>query len=107
VNILKRTQLKSKLFRGSSDPTRLAILELLCVEPLTVTEIVTATGLSQSNISNHLACLRECDLVTAQQQGKYVVYRLSDDRVAQFLALADGLLADVAYGAYQCTRYTA
>lgn len=106
MNLLQqRTQLKSKLFRGFSDPTRLAILELLRVEPQTVTDIVTAIGLSQSNVSNHLACLRECDLVATQQQGKYVVYRLSDDRVAEFLTLADELLADVAHGIYQCTRY--
>lgn len=40
-----------------------------------------------------------------QQQGRYIHYQLSDDRVAQFLSLADELLADVAFGVYQCTRY--
>jgi hypothetical protein len=43
--------------------------------------------------------------VTTQQQGRYVQYQLADDRVAQFLSLADELLADVALGVYQCTRY--
>lgn len=33
-------------------------------------------------------------------------YRLSDDRVAALLGLADELLADVARGVYECTRYT-
>ena len=99
------TSLKAKLFRGFSDPSRLSILEVLRDGPRTVGEIVTATGLSQPNVSNHLSCLRDCDLVTTEQQGRYVHYQLSDDRVAQFLSLADELLADVAFGVYQCTRY--
>jgi DNA-binding transcriptional ArsR family regulator len=72
---------------------------------LTVSEIVAATGLSQSNVSNHLGCLRDCGLVTANQKGRFVYYRLSDDRVAALLRLADELLADVARGVYECTRY--
>lgn len=97
--------LKAKLYRGFGDPSRLTILEALRAGPLTVGEIVEATGLSQSNTSNHLACLRDCGLVTAEQQGRYVTYQLSDDRVGELLSLAESLLADVARGVYQCTRY--
>lgn len=96
---------KAKLFRGFSDPSRLTILEALRNEPRSVGEIVQITGLSQSNTSNHLACLRDCGLVSAEQQGRYVVYRLSDDRVHELLSLAESLLADVARGVYECTRY--
>lgn len=96
---------KAKLFRGFSDPSRLSILEALRLQPLTVGEIVEATGLSQSNTSNHLACLRDCGLVLAEQQGRYVSYRLSDDRVHELLTLAESLLSDVARGVYECTRY--
>jgi DNA-binding transcriptional ArsR family regulator len=71
---------------------------------VTVSEIVAATGLSQPNVSNHLACLRDCGLVTAEQQGRFVYYELSDKRVGQLLNLADELLADVAKGVYECTR---
>lgn len=97
--------LQAKLFRGFSDPSRLSILEALRDRPLTVSEIVEATGLSQSNVSNHLGCLRDCGLVVAEQEGRYVTYHLSDDRVAELLALAESLLADVARGVYECTRY--
>lgn len=98
--------LQAKLFRGFSDPSRLAILESLRAGPLTVGEIVRMTGLTQSNVSNHLGCLRDCGLVTARQEGRYVFYGLSDGRVDQLLRLADELLADVAKGVYECTRYT-
>jgi ArsR family transcriptional regulator, cadmium/lead-responsive transcriptional repressor len=72
-----------------------------------VNEIVQTTGLTQSNISNHLGCLRDCGLVSTQPQGRYVFYTLSDKRVDQLLCLADELLADVARGVYECTRYLA
>lgn len=97
--------LKAKLFYGFSDTSRLSILETLREKPLNVGEIVERTGLSQSNVSNHLSCLRDCGLVIREQQGRYAVYRLSDDRVGELLGLADQLLADVAQGIYECTRY--
>jgi len=98
-------QMQSKLFCGFGDPARLTILQTLRTGPMTVTEIVTATQLSQPNTSNHLRCLRECGLVTAEQQGKYVFYRLSDLRIATLLELGEALLADTARGVYECTRY--
>jgi ArsR family transcriptional regulator, cadmium/lead-responsive transcriptional repressor len=102
---VQAVDLQAKLFRGFADPSRLAILQALRAGPLTVTEVVKATGLAQSNVSNHLSCLRDCGLVASEQKGRYVRYRLSDERVAQLLDLADELLADVAKGVYQCTRY--
>ena len=103
---IQAIDLKAKLFCGFSDPSRLSILDALRAGPLTVTEIVEATSLSQSNASNHLRCLRECGLVTSTQEHRYVRYQLSDQRVAALLRLADELLADVAKGIYECTRYT-
>ncbi len=102
----KTVEMKAKLFRGFSDPSRLAILDALRGGTLSVGEIVEATGLSQSNVSNHLGCLRDCGLVAAHQEGRSVHYELGDRRVQQLLNLADELLADVAKGVYECTRYT-
>ena len=97
--------IKSKLFRGFGDSSRLSILDSLRNKRLTVSEIVEVTGLTQSNASNHLGCLRDCGLVVAEQNGRYVTYRLSDDRVDDILALAESLLADAARGVYECTHY--
>ena len=97
---------KAKLFRGLSDPSRLSILEALRNGPRSVSEIVEATGLSQPNASNHLACLLDCDLVAREQQGRFAYYALSDDRVEELLMMGDLLLADVARGVRCCTRYT-
>lgn len=100
------TALKAKLFRGFADVSRLSIVEALREGPLAVGAIVEKTGLSQSNVSNHLRCLSDCDLVVSTPQGRYTVYHLSDPRVADLLALADDLLREVARGMYECTRYT-
>jgi len=97
--------LQAKLFRGFADPSRLAILEALREGERTVSDLVQTTGFTQPNVSNHLSCLRDCGLVAVRQQGRFAYYSLSDDRVAKLLLLADELLADVARGVYECTRY--
>lgn len=97
--------LKAKLFRGFSDPSRLGILEALRGGALSVSGIVAATGLTQSNASNHLACLLDCGLVEREQRGRFHIYRIADARVEALLAGADGILEDVARGVYVCPRY--
>ena len=97
--------LQAKLFRGFADPSRLSILEALLDQERTVSDLVETTGFTQPNVSNHLSCLRDCGLVTVRQQGRFSYYSLSDDRVAKLLLLTDELLADVAKGVYECTRY--
>ena len=103
---LQSIDLTAKLFHGFADRSRLAILVALKEKPMTVSELVVATGLSQSNTSNHLGCLRDCGLVKSEQRGRFTEYALSDERVRTLLSLAEELLADVARGIYECTRYT-
>ena len=69
------------LWKGSS----LAILKALQMGARSVSEIVRETGLSQSNVSNHLARLRELHLVTARRAGKRVFYAMTDFALAQFV----------------------
>lgn len=99
--------LKAKLFRGFSDPSRLSILESVRDNARSVTEIVEISGLTQSNVSNHLACLLDCGLVEREQRGRFAFYRLADARVGQLLALGDEILTDVAHRVYVCPRYDA
>ncbi|RUE38733.1 winged helix-turn-helix transcriptional regulator [Stenotrophomonas maltophilia] len=94
----------AKLCRGLSDPSRLSILEALRSRTLTVSEIVKATGMTQSNVSNHLGCLYDCGLVRRDQEGRFVRYRLSDPRVEMLLRLSEELLADTARGVIGCTE---
>lgn len=97
--------LTAKLFRGFADASRLSILQSLRDGPRAVGEVVEATGLGQSNVSNHLRCLADCGLVRGERDGRYVRYELSDPRVGELLGRAETLLADVAHGVDACTRY--
>lgn len=99
------TAVKAKLFRGFSDMSRLSLLEALRDGPLTVTALVERTGLTQSNVLNHLACLRDCGVVIVSAQGRYALYRLSNERVATLLSLAEELLTETARGVDACPRY--
>lgn len=105
LRALPAIDLRAKLFRGLADPSRLAILEALRAGPLSVGEIVTATGLSQPNASNHLRCLSECGLVRSDQKGRFVHYRLADARIDQLLAVAGELLCSAAQGVERCRNY--
>lgn len=98
-------QLKAKFFRGFSDPTRLAILETLLDGEKNVNEIVEALGISQPNVSGHLACLRDCGLVKSEGRGKFTYYRLYDAKIRDLLDTAQSILSQVAGGIYACTRY--
>lgn len=107
LTVAHPTTVRAKLFRGFADPSRLAILDALRAGPRAVGEIVDETGRSQSNTSNHLACLLDCGLVVREQRGKFALYSLADTRVATLLSLADDVLADIGAGVYACTRYNA
>jgi ArsR family transcriptional regulator, cadmium/lead-responsive transcriptional repressor len=85
-------------------PSRLSILEALRRGALTVGEIVRETGLTQSNVSNHLGCLYGCGLVRRDQESRFVRYRLSDPRVETLLRLSEEFLADTARGVVECTQ---
>lgn len=102
----EKLKLKAKLFRGLGDSTRLTILELLRKKgERTASQIVEETGQSQSNVSNHLACLLECGLVKNRRGGKNVFYSISDKKVAKVLEESDSILTDVADRIYACTHY--
>ncbi|MEL7834953.1 metalloregulator ArsR/SmtB family transcription factor [Fodinibius sp. Rm-B-1B1-1] len=100
-------RIKAKLFRGFSDPSRLSIIEALRDGKQSVSDLVDITGLSQPNVSNHLRCLADCDLVRKERDGRFNYYRLSDSRVHTILQESEQLLSEVAKGVYECTRYEA
>ncbi len=97
--------LKAKLFNGLADGSRLAILEALRHGPHSVTELVACTGLSQPNVSNHLACLRDCGLVLKEPRGRFAYYYLADVRIDALLQLAADVLRDTARGVESCGNY--
>ena len=104
---IEMTALKAKLFRGFSDPTRLAILDVLLEGERSVGEIAQATDTTVANVSAHLACLTGCGLIRGEKRGKYVYYRLQERGVRDLLRIAERMLARVAQQVYSCTHQDA
>lgn len=99
------TDLVAKYFRGLGDPTRLRILRLLQAEgELSVSQIVARLDMAQPAVSNHLACLRWCGFAAARRDGRAMLYRVADDRVALIVDLAHALLAENAEHVAACCR---
>lgn len=97
-----RRSIKAKFFRGLADESRLLILETLQASKKTVGEIVQLTSLTQPNVSNHLACLKRCGLVTSRQDGRSVTYSLNVKKVHALLLIADDILDTCATQVDQC-----
>lgn len=99
-----QTGIYAKFFHGLSNPTRLRIVETLLEGERSVSQLVQTLGATQSQVSNQLACLKWCGYVTSRQDGKYVLYRISDSRVRTLLQLAREIVADNAEHIQCCTR---
>lgn len=78
----------ARLLRALANEHRLLILcHLLVSGELSVTALTRAVGLSQSALSQHLAKLREDDLVAYRRESQTLFYRVADPRATQVLAL--------------------
>ena len=82
------------LFHGFSDPHRLAILQHLSLGEHRVVDLVAHLGLAQSTVSKHLACLKDCGLVSSRPQGRASMFSLNHtDALMDLLSAAERLLA--------------
>lgn len=81
------------LFRGLGEPTRLAILRHLTLGEHRVVDLTEHLGLAQSTVSGHLACLRDCGLVTSRSLGRASLYSLAHAELVDVLRAAETLLA--------------
>lgn len=69
------------LFRAFAEPTRLAVIQELKAEEMSVSDIVGRLTTSQANVSKQLKILHDSGLVTRRKQGTQVLYRISDPMV--------------------------
>ena len=74
-----------------ADPTRRRVLVHLTGGPGYPADMAAEFGTTRANLSNHLACLRECGLVTATAEGRRVRYELADPQLAEALRILASL----------------
>ena len=96
--------IKLKFVRGFADKTRLQILYCIKEEEKTVSQIVDEIQGNQSNISQHLACLKGCGIISGRTEGRYIYYALSSSQIAELLNMFDIVLAHVQEDVCNCHR---
>ncbi len=94
------------LFRGLGDPARLAILRHLALGEHRVVDLTAHLGLAQSTVSKHLACLRDCGLVSSRPVGRASMFSLTEpELVMDVLRAAEVLLAATGDAVTLCPVY--
>jgi len=86
------TILQAEVLKTLSSPRRLEILHRLAEGPCEVGRLADDIGVSQPNVSQHLAVLRSAGIVEAEREGREVRYRLTDADVMVACALMRGVL---------------
>jgi len=77
----------SRSLKAMSHPLRLKILCTLGGQEVSVQEIVDYVGTSQSNISQHLAILRDKGILASRKDANRVYYRVTDTRTLQLIGM--------------------
>jgi DNA-binding transcriptional ArsR family regulator len=94
LTLSSRVDVMSRLGRAMADTTRARILLHLLDSPGYPGVLATDLGLTRSNVSNHLACLRGCGIVVAVPEGRSTRYEIADPHLTRALtALVDVVLA--------------
>ncbi|GAA1999513.1 Cd(II)/Pb(II)-sensing metalloregulatory transcriptional regulator CmtR [Brevibacterium samyangense] len=94
LTIATRLEVMNRIGRAMADPTRSRILLRLVEGAGYPAELARELDLTRTNVSNHLACLRDCGIVVAEPEGRRTRYEIADPHLAAALAsLVDVVLA--------------
>ncbi|MBP1706946.1 MAG: transcriptional regulator, ArsR family [Chloroflexi bacterium] len=88
-------RLHAEFCKALSDANRLLIIAELSRGELSVNELTQRLALQQSNVSKHLAFMRESGLVNARREGSSTRYSLADARIFEAINLLRSAQADV------------
>ena len=77
----------ARCIKAMSHPLRLKILCVLGTNSVSVQDIVEQVGTSQSNISQHLAILREKNILGSKKEANRVFYYIDDNRTLQLISM--------------------
>ncbi len=76
-------EMQAEIAKTLAHPIRLAILHILKAGEKTVNELTNTLGASQSNISQHLALMRQRQIVKTRKEGANIYYRVASPKISQ------------------------
>ena len=88
------SELHARVCKALADPKRLLIINELRDGPRPVGDIADALGVSQPNVSRHLAILRDRGFVTTQRFGSSIHYALASPKILRALDLLREFMAE-------------
>lgn len=88
----------NRLGRALADPNRSRILVSLLDQPGYPAQLAQSLGLTRTNVSNHLSCLRGCGLVVAVPEGRQTRYEIADPHLTRSLAALVGVVLAIDEG---------
>ena len=86
--------LHADICKTIANPNRQAILDMMRSGEITVTELVNKTGISQANLSQHLAILRSKGVVNTRRDGNNIYYSISNMKIIQAYDLISEVLQE-------------
>ena len=87
-------ELQAEISKTIAHPLRLAILHCLKDDEKTVNELTQIFGASQSNVSQHLALLRQRQIVKTRKDGSNIYYRVASPKISQACDMVRGVLLE-------------
>ena len=80
-------EIKANLFKALAHPARIRTLEILSAspDPTPVSELLAATGIESTLLSQHLAVLKRHHVVSGRREGNAVYYELAHPKIAELL----------------------
>ena len=88
------SELHARVCKAMADPTRLLIINELRDGPRSVGDVAEALGISQPNVSRHLAMLRDRGFVTTERFGASVHYGLASPKILRAMDLLREFMAE-------------
>jgi ArsR family transcriptional regulator len=84
-NLNNKCKELANIFKLLSNPTRLGILCIVCDQEVSVNDISSVLGKSQSNISQHLSVLRNTNMVDFKREDNKLLYFLKNTKISQLI----------------------
>ncbi len=86
--------LQAEISKTIAHPLRIAIIHYLKDGEKTVNDLTQTLGASQSNISQHLAIMRQRQIVKTRKDGSTVYYRVASPKISQACDMVREVLLD-------------
>ena len=75
--------MRRDIFQAIADPTRRAIIALIAIQAMTPNALATRFETTRQAVSKHLRILTECELITQEQKGREIYYRLAIEKMKE------------------------